>query len=87
MEQTTSEPVVKILSIEDQEKIDIAMGYFHPEEKIFSKETQEEKMLETLKILSKALGISHEKVIELRGAWFARDKGRMYSILNKYITF
>ncbi len=75
------------LPIEDQEKIEIAMAYFHPEEKIFSIDRQEDKMLEALTVLSKALGRSHKEVIELRGAWFGRDKKSMYEILDKYIKF
>ncbi len=78
---------MKILPIETQEKIDIAMAYFHPDEKIFSIERQEKHMLDALTILSKALGRSHKDVIELRGAWFARDKQRMYDILDKYIKY
>ncbi len=77
---------MKILPIETQEKIDIAMAYFHPDEKIFSIERQEKHMLDALTILSKTLGHDHKEVTLLRGAWFARDKQRMYNILDKYVT-
>ena len=76
---------MKTLPKKIQIKLDIAMAYFHPQETIFNEELQEEKMLEALKIFSKANGQSDTVTNELRAAWFGKSKQNMYDILNRYI--
>ena len=74
------------LTTETQEKIEVAMAYFHPEEKIFNDDLIEEKMLEGLTAFSKEIGPNNKETTKLRGMWFGRNREGMYNFLNKYIT-
>ena len=74
------------LTTQTQEKIEVCMAYFHPEEKIFNDDLIEEKMLEALTAFADEVGhLDMEETTKLRGMWFGRNREGMYNFLDKYI--